>query len=56
MVIQIGFICKRYNDNQADWTPDTAVSLYAEMLIGDDDKPKPWVKPDSTNPYMMVTR
>lgn len=38
--------------SQADWTPDVAVSLFAEILTGEDDKPKPWEKPDSTNPYM----
>ena len=44
--------CLQAHTSQADWTPDTAISLYAEILTGEDDKPKPWVQPDSTNPYM----
>ena len=35
---------------QADWTPDVAVSLYAKVLIVDDEIPE-WVQPDSTNAY-----
>ena len=38
--------------SQADWTPDTAVSLFAKVLIPDDNKIYPWEQPDSTNPYM----
>ena len=44
--------------SQADWTPDAAPSLYTKVLTSDDGTPKPWVQPDSTNPYMkgdMVT-
>lgn len=35
--------------SQADWTPDAAHSLFAEVL---NDGIKEWVQPDSTNPYM----
>lgn len=35
--------------SQADWTPDTAHSLFAEVL---NDGINEWVQPDSTNPYM----
>ena len=35
--------------SQPQWTPDTAVSLYAEVLA---DTIKPWKQPDSSNPYM----
>lgn len=38
--------------SQSDWTPDVAVSLFAKVLISDDDTILPWVQPDSTNPYM----
>lgn len=38
--------------SQADWTPDVAVSLFAEVLIPDPEVIPEWVQPDSTNPYM----
>ena len=39
--------------SQADWTPDTAVSLFAQVLPGQDGTDiGEWVQPDSTNPYM----
>ena len=38
--------------SQANWTPDTAVSLYAEILIPDPTVIPEWVQPGSTNPYM----
>ena len=39
--------------SQADWTPDTALSLFAEVLPGQDGTSiGEWVQPDSTNPYM----
>ena len=39
--------------SQADWTPDTAPSLFTEVLPGKDGTgPGEWVQPDSTNPYM----
>lgn len=34
------------------YTPDIAVSLYAEVLIPDPSVIPEWVQPDSTNPYM----
>lgn len=37
--------------SQADWTPDTAHSLFAKVLIPDDNTIYPWEQPDSTNPY-----
>ena len=53
----------RYNDvlysvvqahtSQADWTPDVAVSLFAQVLIPDENVIPAWVQPDSTNPYMV---
>ena len=38
--------------SQADWTPDVAVSLFAEVLIPDPGTIPEWVQPGSTNPYM----
>lgn len=37
--------------SQADWTPDTAVSLYARVLTSETEI-LVWEQPDSTNPYM----
>ena len=42
---------------QADWTPTTAPSLWAEVLAGQDGTEiGEWVQPDSTNPYMRGDR
>lgn len=38
--------------SQADWTPDVAVSLFAKVLIVDENVVSAWEQPDSTNPYM----
>lgn len=38
--------------SQADWTPDRATSLFAEVLIPDPEVIPDWVQPESTNPYM----
>ena len=35
------------------YTPDIAVSLYAEVLNPDPSVIPEWVQPSSTNPYMM---
>lgn len=37
--------------SQADWTPATAPSLFAKVIVGS-DQPLAWEQPDSTNPYM----
>lgn len=43
--------------SQEDWTPDVAVSLFAEILPGQDGTEiGEWVQPDSTNPYMNGDR
>lgn len=39
--------------SQADWTPDAAVSLFAKVLIPDEDIIPEWEQPDSTNAYMI---
>lgn len=38
--------------SQADWTPDAAPSLFAKVLIPDENVIAAWERPDSTNPYM----
>ena len=38
--------------SQEDWTPDVAVSLFAKVLIPDENVIPEWEQPDSTNPYM----
>ena len=37
---------------QSDWTPDSATSLFAKVLIDPDGEVLEWEQPDSTNPYM----
>lgn len=38
--------------SQSDWTPDTAHSLYAKVLIPDPTVIPEWEQPESTNGYM----
>lgn len=38
--------------SQETWTPTDAPSLFAKVLIPDEDVIPEWVQPDSTNPYM----
>lgn len=38
--------------SQEDWTPDTASSLFARVLIPDPEVIPVWEQPGSTNPYM----
>lgn len=37
--------------SQADWTPDVAPSLFAKVLIPDENVIPEWEQPESTNPY-----
>jgi chitodextrinase len=39
--------------SQVDWTPDVATSLFAKVLIPDENIIPEWEQPDSTNPYMI---
>ena len=39
------------HDSQADWTPDAAPSLFAQVLIPDSSVIPEWVQPDSANGY-----
>lgn len=38
--------------SQEAWTPTDAPSLFAQVLIPDENVIPEWVQPDSTNPYM----
>lgn len=38
--------------SQTDWTPDVAASLFAKVLIPDENVIPEWEQPDSTNAYM----
>ena len=38
--------------SQSDWTPDVSHSLFAQILIPDENVIPEWIQPDSTNPYM----
>lgn len=48
--------CLQSHESQANWTPETAPSLWARVLIEDPDTVSAWVQPDSTNPYMIGDR
>lgn len=39
--------------SQADWTPDVSASLFAKVLIPNENVIYPWEQPDSTNPYKV---
>lgn len=49
-----GTIYKVLQDHtsQDTWTPGAAPSLFAEVLIPDENIIPEWKQPDSTNPYM----
>ena len=38
--------------SQETWTPDVSASLFAKVLIPDENVIPEWVQPDSTNAYM----
>lgn len=37
--------------SQTAWTPESAPSLFAKVLISDPETIPEWTQPDSTNPY-----
>lgn len=39
--------------SQSDWTPDVSPSLFAQVLIPDENVIPEWVQPDSTNGYSI---
>ena len=44
--------CVQAHTAQAGWEPDIAPSLWAKVLIPDENVIPEWEQPDSTNPYM----
>ena len=42
--------------SQVGWAPTDAPSLFAKVLIPDDNVVPEWEQPDSTNPYMLGDR
>lgn len=45
--------CLTAHTSQDNWTPDAAPSLFAKVLIPDENIIPEWEQPDSTNPYMV---
>lgn len=44
--------CLQGHTSQADWSPEAAPSLWAEILAGQEGTPVgEWTQPESTNPY-----
>ena len=39
--------------SQESWTPDSAPSLFAQVLIPNENDIPEWIQPNSTNPYKM---
>lgn len=44
--------CLQGHISQPTWNPVDSPSLWAEVLIPDEDEIYEWKQPDSTNPYM----
>lgn len=44
--------CLQQHFSQAGWAPTLAPSLWAKVLIPDENVIPEWEQPDSTNPYM----
>ena len=44
--------CLQAHTSQEGWTPTAAPSLWAKVLIPDENVIPEWEQPDSTNPYM----
>lgn len=45
--------CLLYHTAQGSWTPETAPSLWAKVLIPDETVIPEWEQPGSTNPYQI---
>lgn len=45
--------CLQPHTAQADWMPTAAPSLWARVLIPDENVIPDWEQPDSTNPYKL---
>lgn len=44
--------CLNAHTSQDDWTPDVSPSLFAKVLIPNENIIPEWEQPESTNPYM----
>lgn len=44
--------CLNAHTSQDDWTPDVSPSLFAKVLIPNENIVPEWEQPESTNPYM----
>ena len=45
--------CLQAHTSQAGWTPTAAPSLWAKVLIPDENEIPEWEQPESTNAYMV---
>ena len=45
--------CLQAHTSQVSWTPTAAASLWAKVLIPDENVIPEWEQPDSTNAYMI---
>ena len=45
--------CLQAHTSQASWTPTAAASLWAKVLIPDENTIPEWEQPESTNAYMV---
>ena len=45
--------CLQAHTSQASWTPTAATSLWAKVLIPDENVIPEWEQPESTNAYMV---
>lgn len=50
---EVLYKCLTAHTAQSDWTPDASPSLWAKVLIPDQNVIPEWEQPDSTNPYMI---
>lgn len=45
--------CLQGHISQSNWNPETATSLWAKVLIPDENTIPEWEQPESTNAYMV---
>lgn len=48
--------CLQKHTSQETWTPDASPSLWAKVLIPDENVVPEWEQPESTNPYKKGDR
>ena len=49
----IFYKCLQAHISQASWNPESAPSLWAKVLIPDENEIPEWEQPESTNAYMV---